>query len=565
MSRAAVAIAALAFNGVSAQECALPAAPSCGPPRTPMDYVASRLAPSVYDMSDRPTCEGGGPTVVEVQLRLKQLNKIDVKGGAIAFKGYLKMWWTDPRLNFTGIADGGCLDSVVLEPAEIAHVWTPDLYIDNIDSIAQYEPSALLQVRFDGQVYYSRELHASVKIRFDLGKLPYDKHTASITFASYSKDISKLRLVPRGGSQGPGSSGVGISSVPLASSSWKFTADPEGDGFETPGVVAVEEEKDHLTLQFPFERKRRFFQVEVMFPSMIFLMLAYMQFFVDPNAAPARAMLACVPVLIMRTLSNSVYAMLPESAQQMWIADILTSFTMMCSLVAVEYGFVQYCLVMEKNRQAKRTGLKQTAPVAKKLIEQARRENCKLSDLLKKYQTMETAQLPKSRMREGAAASSGAGAADADDLIDMHLPSKEAHNHQLWEHDLLFLKYAAQKFADHDKDGSHALAPEEVRKLLQGFNIYMSTAWVAEVICMYLRDLGRPTPVDQLRAVIDFSTLCGLLIDMDSYMLITKRNSWLGWFQSMSLSQTVDLVCRVLWPVALIMVLIIFQLCLPNY
>jgi len=548
-----------------------------------MDYAASHLAPSVYDKSDRPKCASGGPTVVEVQLRLKRINKIDQKSGTIAFRGHLWMWWTDPRLQFSGTADGGCLDAVVLEPKEIAQVWTPDIFIDNTDAIPESPPSASLEVQPDGRVYYSREMQASVKIRFDLGKLPHDNQTASIVLASYSKDISKLRLVPRGGVVGPGTSGVGISSASLSSGSWDFTADTDGNGFETPGTVVVDDGFDYLTLQFPFKRKMRFFQVEVMFPAMIFLMLAYMQFFVDPTAAPARATLACIPVLIMRTLSNSVYAMLPESAQQMWLADVLTSFTMMCSLVAVEYGIVQFCLMIEKSRKAKRDGLKDTAPVAKKLIEQAHKENFKLSDLLEKYKPTETKKLPKSQSLEGtqgkseqqqkanAGAAAGSGdvvvecAAGEDELVEMWLPSQVAQDHEVWERDLLFLKYAAKKFSDYDRDNSFSLAPNEVRRLLNAFNIYMSTNWVAEVICMYLRDQGRPTPVDQTLVLIDFSMLCGLLIDIDKYLLVTKRSTWLGWFQSMSLSQTVDVICRALWPVALIVVLIIFQLCLPNY
>lgn len=50
-------------------------------------------------------------------------------------------------------------------------------------------------------------------------------------------------------------------------------------------------------------------------PSVLFLFVSYMQFWVAPNIAPARAFLAVIPVLIMRTLSNSVYTTLPEGSQ----------------------------------------------------------------------------------------------------------------------------------------------------------------------------------------------------------------------------------------------------------
>mmetsp|Transcript_28815 Transcript_28815/g.83399 ORF Transcript_28815/g.83399 Transcript_28815/m.83399 type:complete len:514 (-) Transcript_28815:428-1969(-) len=512
-----------------------------------------------------------------------QVSKVDQKIGAITFSGYLRMWWTDPRLRFKGRADGGCLDSVVLQPEQIPSVWKPDLYIDNLESEPVYEPSALLEIEPDGKVWYSRELRASVKCTFDLGKLPYDNHTAKIRFASYSQNISKLRLMPKDGVVGPGASGVGISSVALTSNSWTFTADEDGDGFETHGIVEEKFGWDYLTLQFPFRRQYRFFYVEVMFPAMIFLMLAYIQFFVDPKAAPARATLACIPVLIMRTLSNSVYQILPQSAQQMWLADILTALTVMCALVAVEYGIVQFCLMTENARRSRREGLKSNGDVTRNLMAKKLGNGTELDLLLEKVQAQlrSTDELnPTSPSNDGPGATilepaAGSAAGSGEVRIDcppsqqglkqapsLSKETKTSEAPEVKEHGLLFLKYAAKKF-EAFAGADNKLSPPEVRKLLLEFDIYMSTKWVTEVIKMYLLDSGNTN--HEGKVLLTFSQFCGLLLDLDKYLLVTKRPTWMGWFQSMSLSQSVDVICRVLWPVALALVLIFFQVGLPYY
>eukprot|EP00428_Durinskia_dybowskii_P013565 CAMPEP_0170208650 /NCGR_PEP_ID=MMETSP0116_2-20130129/3911_1 /TAXON_ID=400756 /ORGANISM="Durinskia baltica, Strain CSIRO CS-38" /LENGTH=72 /DNA_ID=CAMNT_0010459125 /DNA_START=144 /DNA_END=359 /DNA_ORIENTATION=+ len=72
-------------------------------------------------------------------------------------------------------------------------------------------------------------------------------------------------------------------------------------------------------MKFDYERKPKYFIDQVVLPSILFTLASNVQFYVSPQAAPARAFLSVIPVLIMRLLAQSVYRSLPEGSQQMWL------------------------------------------------------------------------------------------------------------------------------------------------------------------------------------------------------------------------------------------------------
>lgn len=121
-----------------------------------------------------------------------------------------------------------------------------------------------------------------------------------------------------------GRSGVGISAERVSSSQWEF----DGDGtFDTPGHVEVVDSLgmsfDMLSLIFDFAREPKFYLEQTIRPAILFTIVSYIQFWVDPALAPARSALAVTPVLIMLTLSSSMYESLPEGGERMWLTDNL--------------------------------------------------------------------------------------------------------------------------------------------------------------------------------------------------------------------------------------------------
>jgi len=331
----------------------------------------------------------------------------------------------------------------------------------------------------------------------------------------------------------------------------------EAEGFETPAKNEVRDGVDYASLIFDFKRKPKFFFDQVIIPCSLFLLVAYMQFWVDRKVAPARAFLAVIPVLIMRTLSNNVYRSLPEGGQRMWLADVLTTFTVWTISGALHLGLVEALLLKEKGREMKRKGLEAGEKFALEMIKTALDAKMTLLDLVKKCKAtpMTVQELP-----DHARKPLNSNQEDA-----VKIMSTTAKEHNVEEHDMLFIYYAMDIFNMFDKNGSGALSASEIRHANTHFNIYLSTAHTTKIVCMFLRDQGFTTPKDETAAELQFWQFCQLLIDMDKYLLAEPSFSLRDMWESSSPSERADMLARVIIIVGTIICIVAFYAALPSY
>eukprot|EP00443_Scrippsiella_acuminata_P091507 CAMPEP_0115413560 /NCGR_PEP_ID=MMETSP0271-20121206/22133_1 /TAXON_ID=71861 /ORGANISM="Scrippsiella trochoidea, Strain CCMP3099" /LENGTH=594 /DNA_ID=CAMNT_0002837843 /DNA_START=46 /DNA_END=1830 /DNA_ORIENTATION=- len=564
------------------------AVPSCTGPTSVEEYWVQLASQGHYDKSKRPACGNStfaGPTVVEVQLYLTQVNEVDQKLGQVTVNGYMRSWWHDPRLAFRSEAEGGCLDAVRMAGADAEGIWEPDLYFDNLVSLHTHE-SRLLEIYPDGGVWKSEQITLTVKSPISLGKLPYDMHTARIVVASYSQDISLMRVIPRGGavgrsSSGGGRSGVGIIAAPLSSSVWAFGAE-EGHhahrGFETPALVEIKFSWDYVTLEFHYSRMPKYYVDQVILPSLLFLTVSYIQFWVDPAAAPARAALAVIPVLIQRTLSNQVYKSLPEGSQRMWLSDYVATTIFISVLAACQFGVVQFCQLQEKRRAAKLAGLQKAGEVARKLFNVCEQDGTTLLDLLSECSAQQVSVdsdlpvaadvrvsvgEPFTEMQPNMSATSSTS-------MPCKIKSERAVRYGMSEADLMFIKYAQIVFERFDQDRSGHCHPSEVRRSLKYFNIFLSTFATASMMGMFLRDEGLRTSVDEMQLTLTFDQFTKLLSKVGDYTVHAKAcskgsMSIVAKMQGLAPSKRCDSLARWLFPAIVIVTVAGFYLLLPLY
>eukprot|EP00928_Gymnodinium_smaydae_P079381 TRINITY_DN63324_c0_g1_i1.p1 TRINITY_DN63324_c0_g1~~TRINITY_DN63324_c0_g1_i1.p1 ORF type:complete len:689 (-),score=139.31 TRINITY_DN63324_c0_g1_i1:169-2235(-) len=368
---------------------------ACSGTSSPSAFVAQLTNAAVYDWSERPPCENRsliGPTVVEVQLRLTQLNMVDTKSGHIGINGYLRTWWRDPRLAYNGTANGGCTDAFRIPKSLAEKLWLPDLYVDNLVHQEVDGQESLLEVYPSGDIWRSQQVLWTVKASFLMGKVPFDEHVMKVLLASYSQDNSQLRLVPRGGQVGPGLSGAGLVAAPMNHTTWYFDdeTEPGVSGFATKGEVMVKFGSwDYVQLSWKIRRKPKFYIAQVVIPVVLFLLVSYIQFFVDAGAAPARAALAVIPVLIMRTMGNSLYNSIPEASEFMWLDDFVMTCMFMSVFAALQFAGVQFLRIQERNRASKLQGLIKSRAVAEKLIATALKKGVTLMTLMEEFEPQE--------------------------------------------------------------------------------------------------------------------------------------------------------------------------------
>mmetsp|Transcript_19014 Transcript_19014/g.54208 ORF Transcript_19014/g.54208 Transcript_19014/m.54208 type:complete len:568 (-) Transcript_19014:262-1965(-) len=552
-----LAVAVSTAAGLSTDvQCMQPAAPpGCAGPKTPNEFINTLLSPSVYDKSQRPSCDGKSPTVVEAQFDLLRVGNIDQKLGIVPLSGFFKAWWKDPRLEFNGTSSGGCFDVVTLSSAEVARwLWTPDLYIDNLIERRRDATASSAVVTPDGTVAMTERVTLHVKSPLDLGKIPYDRHTATILMGSYSQDITRLRLTARGGTIGVGRSGVGISAERVSSSQWEF----DGDGtFDTPGHVEVVDSLgmsfDMLSLIFDFAREPKFYLEQTIRPAILFTIVSYIQFWVDPTLAPARAALAVIPVLIMRTMFSSVYSSLPQGSQNMWLSDFLFTINLMVALGAVEFALIQHLCQVEKRRAARLQNLSSARSTAERLFSEADMQGMPLLDFLNSRYSC------KSRSTVG--------------QMRCTLSEGQHSNFEVKEVDFAFIQFAKDVFSHMSRTEENLINASELRKSLRTFNIYISLPRTLHAMGMFLRDIGQETPLDEVEITFSLAHFTKLLLVIDKYSLASasaRRKTCTGagivhLFQSVSPSRTVDILARIVFPIAYIFVTIFYYAFLGTW
>jgi len=459
-----------------------------------------------------------------------------------------------------------------------------------------------VEVSPDGTVFVSEQIALTVKCVMNFGRLPFDKHQAEIIVMSFGHDATEMRVVPRGGEVGSRSTGTGLTAPRISSVLWSFPCDEADDpeeGFSTPGIVVDQGGWDRVSLRFVYERRERYYINHVVIPCMMFLFVSYSAFVVDPAAAPARATLAVIPVLIMRTLSNSVTASFPQGSRHMWLDDFVYTSMFMCVVAACEYAVVMYFMQKQKANAQHRKSLIRAKAAVKEMRDQANAENITLWDVLQRYKCIEVTEEEKREIMEPSEqerAQPEIQVDQADDEAQARPPLKAAvttkaqwkladdgdlHKRLLKaapiavdkgveESELTVLRYTYTIFKSFDSDGSGTLGPDEVRRAFTYFDIYKSTEQMATIMCMFLRDQGMYSPECEIDVKMKFSPFTFLLISIDEYALTGRISGSLSHriiaaLQSMSPAMIIDVAFRILFPVAIVFQLIIFLAILQWY
>ena len=105
---------------------------------------------------------------------------------------------------------------------------------------------------------------------------------------------------------------------------------------------------EQLKHTFTFHRRHNYYTQEIFIPAFLFILISYTGFWIDRHVAPARVAISVIPVLIMRTLLNSVYASTQSLPYLNTLTSYLTTLQYLGCLTVFEYGAVQYFLESEK-------------------------------------------------------------------------------------------------------------------------------------------------------------------------------------------------------------------------
>ncbi|XP_054899676.1 glycine receptor, alpha 4b isoform X3 [Poeciliopsis prolifica] len=290
-------------------------------PPSPSDFLDKLMGrTSGYDARIRPNFKGP-PVNVTCNIFINSFGSITET----------TMQWNDPRLAYKEYPD----DSLDLDPSMLDSIWKPDLFFANEKGANFHEVTTdnkLLRIFQDGNVLYSIRLTLTLSCPMDLKNFPMDSQTCIMQLESFGYTMNDLIF-----------EWLDVGAVQVA------------DDLTLPQFVLKEEKglgyctKNYNTgkftcieVKFYLERQMGYYLIQMYIPSLLTVILSWVSFWINMDAAPARVGLGITTVLTMTTQSSGSRASLPKvsyvKAIDIWMAVcLLFVFAALLEYAAVNF------------------------------------------------------------------------------------------------------------------------------------------------------------------------------------------------------------------------------------
>ncbi|XP_015226962.1 PREDICTED: glycine receptor subunit alpha-1 [Cyprinodon variegatus] len=298
------------------------------PPSEFLDKLMGKV--SGYDARIRPNFKGP-PVNVTCNIFINSFGSIAETTMDYRVNIFLRQQWNDPRLAYSEYPD----DSLDLDPSMLDSIWKPDLFFANEKGANFHEVTTdnkLLRISKNGNVLYSIRITLVLACPMDLKNFPMDVQTCIMQLESFGYTMNDLI----------------------------FEWDEKGavqvaDGLTLPQFI-LKEEKDlryctkHyntgkftcIEARFHLERQMGYYLIQMYIPSLLIVILSWVSFWINMDAAPARVGLGITTVLTMTTQSSGSRASLPKvsyvKAIDIWMAVcLLFVFSALLEYAAVNF------------------------------------------------------------------------------------------------------------------------------------------------------------------------------------------------------------------------------------
>ncbi|XP_012728721.1 glycine receptor subunit alpha-2 isoform X7 [Fundulus heteroclitus] len=218
---------------------------------------------------------------------------------------FLRQKWNDPRLAYSKYPDS----SLDLDPSMLDSIWKPDLFFANEKGANFHDVTTdnkLLRIFKDGTVLYSIRLTLILSCPMDLKNFPMDVQTCTMQLESFGYTMNDLVF------------------------EWlENGAVQVSEGLTLPQFIMREEKElgyctKHyntgkftcIEVKFHLERQMGYYLIQMYIPSLLIVILSWVSFWINMDAAPARVALGITTVLTMTTQSSGSRASLPKATER---------------------------------------------------------------------------------------------------------------------------------------------------------------------------------------------------------------------------------------------------------
>uniref|UniRef100_A0A3B4BDP0 Uncharacterized protein n=1 Tax=Periophthalmus magnuspinnatus TaxID=409849 RepID=A0A3B4BDP0_9GOBI len=255
--------------------------------------------------------------------------------------------WNDPRLAYSEYPD----DSLDLDPSMLDSIWKPDLFFANEKGAHFHEVTTdnkLLRIFKNGNVLYSIRLTLTLSCPMDLKNFPMDVQTCIMQLESFGYTMNDLIFEWQ--ENGPVQVAEGLT-LP------QFILKDESDlryctkHYNTGKFTCIE-------VRFHLERQMGYYLIQMYIPSLLIVILSWVSFWINMDAAPARVALGITTVLTMTTQSSGSRTSLPKvsyvKAIDIWMAVcLLFVFSALLEYAAVNFVSRQHKELLRFRRHYK--------------------------------------------------------------------------------------------------------------------------------------------------------------------------------------------------------------------
>ncbi|XP_048088008.1 glycine receptor, alpha 4a isoform X1 [Alosa alosa] len=323
-------------------------------PLSPSDFLDKLMGrTSGYDARIRPNFKGP-PVNVTCNIFINSFGSITETTMDYRLNVFLRQQWNDPRLAYSEYPDV----SLDLDPSMLDSIWKPDLFFANEKGANFHEVTTdnkLLRIFQDGNVLYSIRLTLILSCPMDLKNFPMDIQTCTMQLESFGYTMNDLIFEWK--SDGP----VQVADELMLP---QFVLKEEKDlGYCTKhyntGKFTCIEVKFHL------ERQMGYYLIQMYIPSLLIVILSWVSFWINMDAAPARVGLGITTVLTMTTQSSGSRASLPKvsyvKAIDIWMAVcLLFVFAALLEYAAVNFVSRQHKEFIRLRKKQRRQRMTQS-------------------------------------------------------------------------------------------------------------------------------------------------------------------------------------------------------------
>ncbi|XP_060612155.1 glycine receptor subunit alpha-4-like isoform X1 [Anolis sagrei] len=318
-------------------------------PMSPSDFLDKLMGrTSGYDARIRPNFKGP-PVNVTCNIFINSFGSVTETTMDYRVNVFLRQQWNDPRLAYREYPD----DSLDLDPSMLDSIWKPDLFFANEKGANFHEVTTdnkLLRIFKNGNVLYSIRLTLILSCPMDLKNFPMDIQTCTMQLESFGYTMNDLIFEWVKGQE----------AVQVAEGLTlpQFILRAEKDlgyctkSYNTGKFTCIE-------VKFHLERQMGYYLIQMYIPSLLIVILSWVSFWINMDAAPARVGLGITTVLTMTTQSAGSRASLPKvsyvKAIDIWMAVcLLFVFAALLEYAAVNFVSRQHKEFMRLRRRQRR-------------------------------------------------------------------------------------------------------------------------------------------------------------------------------------------------------------------